>query len=135
MIIWKCMLSAYSEWNDDMTIIVFSWLASCGNFHCHGWSSKPNVKGMVLLQAFEAWNPMLCLECSTINILPLVEGVMVDYHTKKKYHTRKNITRDVVEGDIILSVIFFLSVVIYITPSTKGSMFFIILNALNSYDF
>ena len=48
-----------------------------------------------------------------INILPLVEGVTVDYH-KKKNHPR---------------VIFFMSVVIYLTASTKGSMFYIILNA------
>jgi hypothetical protein len=31
----------------------------------------------------------------TINILPLIEGVMVDYHTQKT-----NIIRDEVEGDI-----------------------------------
>ena len=32
-----------------------------------------------------------------INILPLVEGVTVDYHKKKKYHTRRS------RGDIIFS--------------------------------
>ena len=37
-----------------------------------------------------------------INILPLVEGVTVDYHRKKKYHPRQK-----------SRVIFFLSVVIY----------------------
>jgi hypothetical protein len=26
----------------------------------------------------------------TINILPLVEGVTVDYHKKKKYHSRRS---------------------------------------------
>ena len=31
-----------------------------------------------------------------INILPLIEGVMVDYHTQKT-----NIIRDEVEGDIV----------------------------------
>ena len=32
-----------------------------------------------------------------INILPLIEGVMVDYHTQKT-----NIIRDEVEGDIVV---------------------------------
>jgi hypothetical protein len=36
-------------------------------------------------------------ECNIINILPLIEGVMVDYHTQKT-----NIIRDEVEGDIVV---------------------------------
>jgi hypothetical protein len=38
-----------------------------------------------------------------INILPLVEGVMIDYHTREKYHTleKEYFTRDEVEGDIL----------------------------------
>jgi hypothetical protein len=32
-----------------------------------------------------------------INILPLIEGVMVDYHTQKT-----NIIRDEIEGDIVV---------------------------------
>jgi hypothetical protein len=53
-------------------------------------------------------------------MLPLVEGVMVDHHTQEK-----NITIDL-SGDI-----YFLHVLIYITPSTKGSMFIIFNN--NAY--
>jgi hypothetical protein len=34
--------------------------------------------------------------CDSINILPLIEGVMVDYHTQKT-----NIIRDEVEDDIV----------------------------------
>jgi hypothetical protein len=63
------------------------------------------------------------------NILPLVEGVMVDYHTREKYITlwKKNITRDEVEGDILFPECDISSRVwsSTITPSTKGSMFII----------
>ena len=37
------------------------------------------------------------LQLDIINILPLIEGVMVDYHTRKT-----NIIRDEVEGDIVV---------------------------------
>jgi hypothetical protein len=40
---------------------------------------------------------LFILSCGIINILPLIEGVMVDYYTQKT-----NITRDEVEGDIVV---------------------------------
>ena len=60
------------------------------------------------------------------NILPLVEGVMVDYHKREKYITlwKKNITRDEVEGDILFPECDISSRVwsSTITPSTKGKI-------------
>jgi hypothetical protein len=70
---------------------------------------------------------------------------MVDYHMRGKIsHSgkrispeTKNITRDEVEGDILFPECDIFSSVwsSTITPSTKGCMFFIILNASSKEDF
>jgi hypothetical protein len=65
-----------------------------------------------------------------INKLPLVEGVMVDYHTREKIsHSGKRISPETKSKNIRV----WSSTV---TPSTKDSMFFIIiLNASSKEDF
>ena len=55
--------------------------------------------------------------CHNINILPLVEGVMVDYHTREKYHTRLRLGWYSFSREWSSTI----------TPSTKGSMFFFFL--------
>jgi hypothetical protein len=77
--------------------------------------------------------------CDIINILPLIEGVYSRLPHEGKHITlwKKNITRDEVEGDTLFPECDIFSRVwsSTITSSTKGSMFFIILNASSKEDF
>jgi hypothetical protein len=117
------------------------------NNNTFSWNKIIIHFGIGCFLIYQPLKPYIHLDCGTvnitcfsqvdnINILPLVEGLMVDYHTRKKYHTLEkeyHPRRSWVSGDILFPEcdIFTRVWSSTITPSTKGNMFFyfIILHA------
>jgi hypothetical protein len=70
--------------------------------HTHDTTFSENILEFFKILE-DGWGPYI------INILPLVEGVMVDYHTRGKYHTGKRISPETKSRVIF----FFQSVILF----------------------